>query len=142
MNLTKQYLLTEAMRFHREYKCSPKIKDWRAKNSYPSFNEVRQSFGSWTAFLTEAGLDLNIPIKEKYIICKICGRKFETTRINRNICDNRKCRYIRDSIYRVKYLKEKHTCSVFHFIPEDKLIDYFSCVYSTKKDNLLMVKVI
>ena len=142
MNYEKQYLLAEATRFFKEHKRSPKVVEWNKPNNYPTLWYVRKEFGSWIKFLNEAGLELNTQVKKKYIICEICGSKFTTTRINRTICDSQKCRYIRDSIYHVRILKERYECSAFHFIPENKLIDYFSCLYKVKKANLPMIGVI
>lgn len=142
MNYEKQYLILEAERFYKEYNRSPKATEWDEKNSYPTFWFVKKEFGLWTDFLKKAGLPLNTQCKEKYIICKICGRKFKTTRINRKLCDSAKCRYINHSVHHVKHLKERYACSVFHFIPEDKLIEHFACLYKIKKKNLSMMRVV
>jgi len=142
MSYEKQYLLVEAARFYSQYNRSPKAAEWDKINDYPTVWYVRKEFGSWTKFLTEANLPLNLQTKSKYINCEICKRPFETSRINRKICDSKKCQYVRDSLYHVNVLKEKYKCSAFHFIPEDKLIDYFSCVYQAKKEYVNMVNVI
>ena len=142
MNHIKQYYIFEAKRYYKEYNKSPRMLDWNGKNDYPKYWEVRDEFGHWTDFLREADLPLNTQVKTKSITCEICGREFTTGRTNRKICDSKRCRYIRDSLYHVKYLKERYDCSLFNFVDEDKLIDYFSCLYKVKKKNLPMMKVI
>lgn len=142
MNYEKQYLLAEAKRFYSEYDCSPRMKDWDTDNDYPTVWYVRKAFGAWTTFLREAELPLNSPKKERIMTCEICGINITTKLANKKICNNKKCRYIRDSLYHVNFLKKKYVCSMFHFIPEDKLIEYFSCVYNVKKKNLSMIEVI
>ena len=142
MKYIKKYFIIEAQRYYREYNRSPKMLDWNGKNDYPKYWEVRDEFGYWTDFLREADLPLNTNVGPKHIICEICGMKFTTTRANRKICDSKKCRYVRDSIYHVKDLKERYECSAFHFIPEDKLIDYFSCLYEIKKKNINLMRLV
>ena len=138
----KQYYILEAKRYYKEYNKSPRMLDWSDKEGYPRYWDVRDEFGYWTDFLREAGLPLNTNVGPKHIICEICGREYKTTRANRKICESKKCRYIRDSLYHVKYLKERYDCSLFNFVDEDKLIGYFACLYSVKKKNLPTMKVI
>jgi len=142
MNYDKQYLLAEAVRFFRKHDRSPKAAEWEAINNYPTVWYVRKEFGSWTNFLKTAGLSLNTQAKERYIICEICKKTFATTRVNGKICDSKKCRYIRDSIYHVDSLKKRYKCSLFHYIPNDKLIEHFACIYDIKKKNLNTIEVI
>jgi hypothetical protein len=142
MKYIKQYFIAEAQRYHKEHNRSPKMLDWKGKDDYPKYWEVRDEFGLWSKFLKAADLSLNIPVKAKGITCEICGREFTTGRTDRKICDSKKCRYIRDSIYHVKNLKERYECSAFHFIPEDKLIDYFSCLYEIKKKNINLMRLV
>lgn len=142
MNSQKEHYLSEAKRFFVEHNRSPRTIDWTIKTDYPNQNDVRNVFGSWQNFLNAADLPQNKVSKTRYILCEICGNKFETTRSDRKICDNKKCRYIRDSILHTKYLKKKYECSMFHFVPDDKLVDYFSCMYQIKVKNLPSMKVI
>ena len=142
MKYIQQYFIAEAQRYHKEHNRSPRMLDWKGKDDYPNYWDVRSEFGLWSKFLNAAFLPLNIPVKSKRIACEICGMEFTTGRTNRKICDSKRCRYIRDSLYHVKYLKERYDCSLFNFINEDKLIDYFSCLYKAKKENLPMMKVI
>lgn len=142
MNYEKQRLLFEVKRFYGEHDRSPRMRDWDSINDYPTVWYVRKSFSSWTNFLREAGLPLNNPKKERLMTCEICGINITTKFANKKICGNKKCRYIRDSLYHVKFLKERYKCSMFHFIPEDKLIKYFSCMYEIHKKNLPSMKVI
>ena len=142
MKYIEQYFIAEAKRYHKEHNRSPRMLDWEGKNDYPSYWEVRSEFGLWSKFLTAANLPLNTQVKPNYITCEICGMEYKTTRANRKICDSKKCRYIRDSIYHVKYLKERYDCSLFNFIDDDMLIDYFSCLYKIKKKNINLMRLV
>lgn len=142
MKYIKQYFIAEAKRYYNEHNRSPRMLDWKGKDDYPNYWDVRDEFGYWTDFLREAGLPLNTNVAPKHIICEICGKKYRTTRANRKICDSKKCRYIRDSLYHVEKLKESYVCSIFHYIPKDKLVEYFSCLYDIRKKNLPTMKVI
>ena len=143
MNLQKQHYVNEAKRFYEEHNRSPRMLDWTINNTeYPNQNDVVNVFGSWRKFLDEADLPQNKVYKTKSILCEICGLEFKTTRKDRKICDSKRCRYIRDSILHTRYLKKKYKCSMFHFVPDDKLVDYLSCMYDVKMKNLPSMKVI
>lgn len=74
---TKDELISELQRFHRENGRVPKIKDIQTKFGYPDFNNYRNHFGSWNNALKAAGLKINKiqSSLDRTETCLYCGKR-------------------------------------------------------------------
>ena len=56
---TREFLILELQRFHKENGRVPTAHDMTNKNGYPSHRTYRNYFGSWNNALETAGFELN-----------------------------------------------------------------------------------
>ena len=148
----KEFLLSEIRRFFIEEGRNPKQLDFVISNrgGYPDYMEYRNTFNiDWSEILKLAGLYTDAKTKTKTsrietfnINCEICGIEAVVTREDRKICDSNKCRYVRDMLLIVKHNKRKYKFSIFHYVPDEELKEYYKKLYDLKKKNISMLGVV
>lgn len=137
-------------RFFIEEGRNPKQLDFviNNKGGYPDYMEYRNTFSiDWSEILKLADLDVEAKVKTFRvrtfsINCEICRIKIVTTRKDRKICDSKKCRYVRDMLLVAKYNMRKYPFSIFHYVSDEDLKEYYCKLYDFKKKNIDMHRVV
>lgn len=150
----KEFLLIEMRRFSIEEGRNPKQLDFVIgnKGNYPEYMEYRDTFKiDWLEILKLAGLYIDdkteVKIKMSHtemfcMNCEICGIEIVTTMKSKNICDSNKCRYVRDMLLVVKSNKRKYPFSIFHYVPDEELKEYYKKLYDLRKKHIYMLGVV
>ena len=141
MTTQKAFLISELHRYKKEHGKIPMGLDLTIKSGYPTVFDFIHAFGSLKQALVEASMNKELP-KIYNNKCSICKCSFTTEIKHRYICKKKECRYISDKLLQVEQQKKKYKHSIFHFLSNDELIEYFRYLYSVKKENLNTIKVI
>ena len=137
-------------RFFKEEGRNPKQLDFVVSNKgdYPEYMEYRNTFKiDWSEILELAGLSVEAKFKKFRvrtftINCEVCGMETTTTRKDRKICNSKKCRYVRDMLLEAKYNKRKYPFSIFHYVSNEDLKEYYRKLYDLRKKNVHMSGVV
>lgn len=131
----KEFLISEIHRFIKENEREPIALDMAIMRGFPSQREFIKAFGSWAKAKESAGCVVFKPERSKKRKCPFCGEEFEPFSGRQKICQSKKCRFVRDRMLTAKYQKKKHAFSIFHYMNETQMVDYFKNLYDVKNNE-------